>query len=162
MLSEFIYGGMDGVITTVAIIGGSLGARISDKYVLALGASNIIADGFSMGLSRYNSLVNISSSQNNNANSALSKKSPIQSAFVTFISFVILGVIPLAPFIVDVSEQYKIVALFLSAMFAFTIIGYVKGRENNNTFYSIMETLVIGTLGASISYYVASYVKDLS
>ena len=47
---------MDGVITTVAIIGGTLGAQIPSKYALILGASNVLADGFSMGISRYNSL----------------------------------------------------------------------------------------------------------
>ena len=63
MLSEFIYGGMDGVITTVAIIGGSLGAKISNKYALILGASNVIADGFSMGISRYSSLKDVKNSK---------------------------------------------------------------------------------------------------
>ena len=81
MLSEFVYGGMDGVITTVAIIAGTMGADISTKYALILGLANILADGFSMGISRYNSLVDIVAS-----NSELSRTSPILSAMATFSS----------------------------------------------------------------------------
>ena len=59
ILSEFIYGGMDGVITTVAIIAGILGANIAPKYALVLGLASLFADGFSMGISRYSSLVQV-------------------------------------------------------------------------------------------------------
>ena len=78
VLSEFIYGGMDGVITTVAIIAGTMGANIAPKYALILGLSNIMADGFSMGISRYNSLVDIVKS---NANSELALRSPLNIRF---------------------------------------------------------------------------------
>ena len=46
MLSDFIYGGIDGVITTAAIIAGILGANISSKYALILGVSNLCAMDF--------------------------------------------------------------------------------------------------------------------
>ena len=80
MLSEFVYGGMDGVITTVAIIAGTMGADISTKYALILGLANILADGFST-VFRDNSLVEIVAS-----NSELSRTSPILSAMATFSS----------------------------------------------------------------------------
>ena len=88
LLSEFIYGGMDGVITTVAIVAGIMGANIPTNYALVLGLANLCADGFSMGISRYNSLVDITKSKN----------TPIISALATFVSFVIMGSIPLIPF----------------------------------------------------------------
>ena len=50
-ISEFIYGGMDGIITTIAIISSVMGANISTQYALVLGMANVLSDGFSMGIS---------------------------------------------------------------------------------------------------------------
>jgi hypothetical protein len=154
MLSEFIYGGMDGVITTVAIIGGSLGAKISNKYALILGASNVIADGFSMGISRYSSLKDVK----NSANSELSRSSPLFSGIVTFVFFVLMGMIPLIP--LAIFQEASIETLIGFALCAFVIIGITKGMQNNKLLKSILETSFIGGLGALISYNVAKYVKQ--
>lgn len=158
MLSEFIYGGMDGVITTVAIIGGTLGAQIPSNYALILGASNVLADGFSMGISRYNSLINVQ----DKTNGELSRKSPLLSGLYTFIFFVLMGSIPLLPLIIihpnsiDLMKFY----LLLFAMASFIIIGLIKGLQNNKIIRSITETLVIGMIGALISFNVARFVKN--
>jgi VIT1/CCC1 family predicted Fe2+/Mn2+ transporter len=48
-LGEMVYGGMDGIVTTFAVVAGSVGAGLSSKVVLILGFANLIADGFSMG-----------------------------------------------------------------------------------------------------------------
>lgn len=52
-LGEFVYGGIDGVVTTFAIVAGSVGAGLSSSIVLILGFANLIADGFSMGVGAY-------------------------------------------------------------------------------------------------------------
>ena len=88
-MSDFIYGGMDGVITTSAIIAGIIGANISTKYALVLGLANLCADGFSMGISRYNSLVDMN----------FSTKYPLYASIITFLSFVVMGAIPFIPFL---------------------------------------------------------------
>jgi putative effector of murein hydrolase len=44
-----MYGGIDGTITTFAIVAGVVGADLSGKVVLVLGLANLIADGFAMG-----------------------------------------------------------------------------------------------------------------
>ena len=154
MLSEFIYGGMDGVITTVAIIGGSLGAKISNKYALILGASNVIADGFSMGISRYSSLKDVK----NSGNSELSRSSPLFSGIATFVFFVLMGMIPLIP--LAIFQEASIETLVGFALLAFVIIGITKGMQNNKLLKSVLETTIIGGLGALISYHVAKYVKN--
>lgn len=52
-LGETVYGGIDGIVTTFAIVAGSVGAGLSSKIVLILGFANLIADGFSMGVGAY-------------------------------------------------------------------------------------------------------------
>ena len=52
-VKSIIYGGVDGVITTFAIITASYAADLSVKTILILGLSNVLADGFSMGFGDY-------------------------------------------------------------------------------------------------------------
>lgn len=53
LLKDVIYGGIDGAVTTFAIVAGVEGAGLSPSIIVALGAANIIADGFSMAASNY-------------------------------------------------------------------------------------------------------------
>ncbi len=52
-LQDWVYGGIDGAVTTFAIVAGSLGASLSIKVILVLGFANLIADGLSMAAGNY-------------------------------------------------------------------------------------------------------------
>ncbi|WP_428697060.1 VIT1/CCC1 transporter family protein [Stappia sp.] len=52
-LRDWIYGGIDGAVTTFAIVAGSIGANLSARVILILGIANLIADGFSMAAANY-------------------------------------------------------------------------------------------------------------
>src|SRR5688500_13606276 len=52
-LPEVVYGSMDGVVTTFAVVAGSAGADLSINIVLILGLSNLFADGLSMSIGSY-------------------------------------------------------------------------------------------------------------
>jgi VIT1/CCC1 family predicted Fe2+/Mn2+ transporter len=52
-LRDFIYGGIDGAVTTFAVVAGVAGAGLSATVVIILGVANLIADGFSMAMSNY-------------------------------------------------------------------------------------------------------------
>lgn len=52
-LREWVYGGIDGVVTTFAIVAGVVGASLSPSIVLILGLANLIGDGFSMAAAAY-------------------------------------------------------------------------------------------------------------
>lgn len=52
-IRDFIYGGIDGAVTTFAIVSGVSGAELSPAVVLILGFANLIADGFSMAASNF-------------------------------------------------------------------------------------------------------------
>lgn len=50
---DWIYGGIDGAVTTFAIVSGVVGGALPRSAILILGAANLIADGFSMAASNY-------------------------------------------------------------------------------------------------------------
>lgn len=52
-LGEFVYGGIDGSVTTFAVVAGSAGAALESKVVIILGFANLIADGFAMSVGSY-------------------------------------------------------------------------------------------------------------
>jgi VIT1/CCC1 family predicted Fe2+/Mn2+ transporter len=60
-LKEVIYGGVDGIITTFAVVAGFSGAALSNEtttqlsflVVLLFGLANLLADGVSMGLGNF-------------------------------------------------------------------------------------------------------------
>lgn len=52
-LRDWVYGGIDGTVTTFAVVAGVVGADLSTRALLILGAANLIADGFSMAAANY-------------------------------------------------------------------------------------------------------------
>jgi VIT1/CCC1 family predicted Fe2+/Mn2+ transporter len=52
-LPDAVYGAIDGTVTTFAVVSGVLGAELSPRVVLILGAANLLADGFSMAAGNF-------------------------------------------------------------------------------------------------------------
>jgi VIT1/CCC1 family predicted Fe2+/Mn2+ transporter len=52
-LRDWVYGGIDGAVTTFAIVAGVVGADLSARVILILGVANLLADGFSMAAGNY-------------------------------------------------------------------------------------------------------------
>jgi vacuolar iron transporter family protein len=52
-LSDFIYGAVDGAVTTFAVVAGAAGASLDESVVIILGGANLLADGFSMAVSNF-------------------------------------------------------------------------------------------------------------
>lgn len=52
-LGEFVYGGIDGSVTTFAVVAGAVGANLDSAVILILGFANLLADGFSMSVGAY-------------------------------------------------------------------------------------------------------------
>lgn len=52
-LRDFVYGAIDGCVTTFAIVSGVVGAALSSNVIIILGFVNLLADGFSMAVSNY-------------------------------------------------------------------------------------------------------------
>jgi len=52
-LREFVYGGIDGAVTTFAVVAGGYGANLDTGILIILGFANLLADGFSMSVGAY-------------------------------------------------------------------------------------------------------------
>lgn len=52
-LGEFVYGGIDGCVTTFAVVAGAVGAGLDSSVILILGFANLLADGFAMSIGAY-------------------------------------------------------------------------------------------------------------
>ena len=185
-LSEFIYGSVDGLITTFSIVAGSAGGNLSHRVIMVLGISNVLSDGYSMGVSRYLSAV-----AEKEQGLSFHDKPAWVAGFMTFLAFVAVGVLPILPFaFVKGRSNANKVSLTL-AFIMFFVVGAIKGlvieygrqkearqvdrgnllderekaREEREIMYTIPyqkmlygggQTLGIGMSAALISYLVGS------
>lgn len=52
-LRDFVYGAIDGTVTTFAVVSGVAGAGLSTGIIIVLGLANLVGDGFSMAASNF-------------------------------------------------------------------------------------------------------------
>jgi len=52
-LKSWVYGGLDGIVTTFAVVAGVVGANLSSAIILIMGFANLIGDGISMAVGDY-------------------------------------------------------------------------------------------------------------
>jgi VIT1/CCC1 family predicted Fe2+/Mn2+ transporter len=220
-LREFIYGGVDGGVTTFAVVAGATGANFDSSIIIILGLANLVADGFSMSVGSYLSVKaqlekylkfmnyerwgvdNIPDMERDEIrtiykNKGLTgklldevvkvitsdkevwveemmqgefgmtpeKNSPLSAGLITFVSFLIIGSIPLIPFIFPQSAVLMGVSPFLLTCFltslAFVIIGLTKSFINQTpSMWAIFETLLLGGTAALIAYYAGYFLESL-
>ncbi|MGI6418618.1 MAG: VIT1/CCC1 transporter family protein [Thermoguttaceae bacterium] len=221
-LKSAVYGGLDGIVTTFAVVAGVGGAQLSTGVVLILGFANLVADGLSMAVGDYLStkaeleyqraerrreqwevenypegekreLVELYVEKGMPEDDAktiaeimsrhketwievmmveelgivASGESPIKNAVVTFFSFAIFGLVPLAAFIAVllvplVKFDAFTVAGLLTAITLFAL-GAIKVRiTGKNWFKSGLETLLVGGLAAAAAYAVGRLLGGLA
>lgn len=160
-LGEFVYGGIDGTITTFAVVAGSVGAGLNTNVIVILGFANLLADGFAMSIGAYLS-ANSERDKNKDHNS---DKSPFFVGLSTYISFLIMGFIPLFVYVFDliknVSWNLFAIASVLTGL-VFILIGSLKAFVTNKKYLKgILETLLLGTLAAVVAFYVGDILEQI-
>lgn len=216
-IGEFIYGGIDGAITTFAVVAGAAGAEAGIYWVLIFGFANLIADGFSMSVGNYFSTKSerdgyekhkaveyweienlrdrevqeirdiyeakgfkdelleqvvtvITSDKDVWADTMMKEelemtkddKTPVKTALATFLSFNIIGIIPLLSYIIAAFFTFNKNNLFLLSCiatgFALAIVGYLKSMvSEQNLIRGVAETLALGGLAAFLAYFVGEW-----
>ncbi len=212
-LRDFIYGGIDGAVTTFAVVSGVAGAHLASEIVVVLGLANLVADGFSMAASNYlgtraeeqqrerlrrmeerhidlvpegereeirqvliaqgitgddlETAVRIITSDRqrwvdmmlkDEHGIALTGPSPIKSAAATFVAFLIVGLLPVLPFLLFTtglfssgSDPYLWSTIATAA--AFFAVGALKSRfVDQGWLISGLQTLLVGGAAAILAY----------
>ncbi|MTI23000.1 hypothetical protein E1176_18360 [Fulvivirga sp. RKSG066] len=213
-ISEFVYGGIDGAITTFAVVAGAAGADAAIYWVLIFGFANLIADGFSMSVGNYfavkaerdnyekhkaveyweienlrekeieeireiyqakgfegklleqvvevitsNDDVWVDTMMKEELEMTKDDKTPVRTAIATFLSFNLIGIIPLLSYVVaatfDLAQDNLFMISCLATASAMIIIGYLKSRVTEKPWIKgVLETLALGGLAAFLAYFV--------
>jgi len=208
-VSDAVLGGIDGCVTTFAVVSGAVGAGFSPTVALVLGFANLFADGFSMAVSNFESIkaqrefsevlrrieehhidlvpegereevrqifaakgfsgdvlehIVETISQDRRLwvetmlteEYGLQKGSPnaLRAALSTFVAFLSVGAVPLAPFLVPglpMQQQFVISAGLAGVMFF--AIGMLKSLVFAKPVWrSGLGTLLTGGAAASLAY----------
>lgn len=219
-LGEFVYGGIDGAVTTFAVVAGAVGADLSISVILILGFANLLADGFSMSVGAYLStkseidtfekhkkieeaeveevpeiereeireiyrnkgfegelldrVVEVITSDKDRWVDTMMKeelemvresKSPFKVGLVTYISFVVVGLIPLLAYLFgDPSEADNSMFWISCSMtsIAFAIVGWLKAYvTQTHRLRAIAETLFLGASAAAVAFFVGDWLEKL-
>ena len=92
-------------------------------------------------------------------------KSPLTMGAVTFISFLLVGFVPLLIYVVDYFSPMDVNLFYVSSALtslAFIGIGALKSYVTNSSrLMSIMETLLLGAAAASLAYVVGNALERM-
>lgn len=219
-LGEFIYGGIDGGVTTFAVVSGAVGAGLDSSIILILGFANLFADGFSMSIGAYlaakseneelkkriktnkdeliqrptslrnelkeiykkegfegkllDKIVNTLILENGRLVNEILKeneqitnanKSPIKIGWVTYISFILIGIIPLLLYIWDFFFDFEGNLFWFTCLFTsigFLIVGFLKSFATRTSIWKgILETVLLGMLAAGVAYFVGDLLEKV-
>lgn len=152
-LKSFIYGGTDGIITIFNIISGIEGANLDKYYVIILGFGTLVADAISMAVSSY-----LSSKSDETVGNY-----PIRNSIITFLSFILFGLIPLLSFIytprLNISNyNTSLIASLISMLILGASQGYIMGK---NIVKNSLVTSSMGMVGAVVSYQIAKFISTI-
>ena len=153
-LRDVINGSLDGVITTLAVVSGSVGADLDARVGIILGIANLAADGVSMGASNYLGL----KSELEQSGGSVEEEMPWRHGLATAAAFASVGAAPLLAYVIPRPASVSLfpIAVGLSAL-VLGAVGAVRARYVRKTpWRSSAEMLVIGTAAAGCAYLIGA------
>jgi VIT1/CCC1 family predicted Fe2+/Mn2+ transporter len=158
-LRDMVYGALDGVITTMAVLAGTEGASLSVRVGLILGMANLLGDGISMGASNYLGL----RSELEQAGGSIAAEAPWRHGLATVAAFVLVGAVPLAAFPISAWTAAPVFRLAAAlAALALVAAGLVRARFVGKTAVrSALEMLGVGVLAGGAAYLVGRLTSSL-
>ena len=80
---------------------------------------------------------------------------PALTAFVTFLSFVGCGLVPLLPYVLLPGSERAFIISIIASLFALGLLGILRSKVTKiNLFRAVFEILLIGGVSGTIAYFV--------
>lgn len=163
-LSEFVYGGIDGSVTTFAVVSGATGAGLSTSIVIILGFANLTADGFSMGVGSYLSAKSRIEMEIKKGSNVSDQTPPWVNGVSTYVSFILFGLVPLLAYVYDFVFKAGLNSLFVYSCIltaiAFISIGFMKSKvAQTSKTRGVAETLLLGLIASVFAYSVGNLLE---
>ncbi|HUO81951.1 MAG TPA: VIT1/CCC1 transporter family protein [Gammaproteobacteria bacterium] len=158
-LRDIVYGALDGVVTTLAIVSGTTGAALEPAIGLILGIANLVADGISMGASNYLGL----KAELEQTGASVDREQPLRHGFATGAAFAAAGAVPLLAYLLPRPAGVTVfeVAVVLAALALF-VTGVVRSRiSGKRSWRSVTEVLAIGGVACAAAYGVGALAQWL-
>ncbi len=156
-LRDLVYGGLDGAITTLAVVAGAQGADLGRSVALILGFANLGADGISMAASNYLGL----KSDLEQRGLSVEEEKPVLHGLATFASFVIAGLFPLLAYLPPQDVPRLPVAAALTGLTLFAT-GALRARFIGRPAAALgLEMVLVGALAAVAAFAIGAGVRSL-
>ncbi len=158
IIRDIVLSANDGVVTTFAVVAGSIGASLSPMVIVILGLANLFADGISISTSAYLGVKSEIEYEQRAGQKVKMGNKPLINAIASFLSFGIAGFIPLISYLFKSSNAFNISIVFVAI--SLFIIGLFRGFvSNKHVIRTAFENLIIGGISAVVAYTVGELAK---
>lgn len=147
-LPDLVFGANDGIVTTLAVVSGVVGAGLPVRVILVLGFANLIADGFSMGASNF-----LSRRSGVRQRDRPDRVEAARHGFATLLGFVVAGMVPLLAYLLPWFVGWRFAAAGGLALATLFILGAGRSAFSEmRWFRSGIEMLLVGLVAATVAF----------
>ena len=162
-IKDLVYGANDGIVTTFAIVTGVVGGGLSTRAVLIIGLASLFADGFSMAASNYlgsRSEAAVLADDSDPDGPDGIPTVPWLSAVLTFAAFVLVGAVPLVPYVLLSGRRTTLWCAVGSTLAVLFAVGAARTVVTKRKPWSAgLEMVLIGGAAAGMAYSVGRLVS---
>lgn len=157
-IRDVVLSANDGIITTFAVVSGSLGASLSPFIVVILGLANLFADGLSMSTGSYLGVKSEIEYEQSEGKKVKLGFRPLANGIVSFLAFSIAGFIPLVSYIFKIPNSFYVSSVLVAI--SLIVVGVFRGYVSNKSILrTSVENLLIGGVSAVVAFYVGELAK---
>lgn len=156
VLRSALLGGVDGLVTSFAIVAASSFLMTPTKVVAVVGFSSLFADGVSMGVSEYLSTKSAKLVDDSSAKSLSSSSLGIVCAC----SFIVFGALPMLTYVLGDAALLGASSVFFAMLVA---LGFARAHATaERPMFAVVEVASLGVLAAGVAFSVAYVSSEIS